>query len=196
MDNVMSLSRISWMLFGFALSGSIGLADETATQPAEAAPTSTQSSETVTIFGFDASRIAEKGVDWQWPIKSLPLISIRHGQSRDGQTDTRIATGVIAIGDIAIGVVAIGGISVGVVSLGAVGLGVLGFGGVALSWLFALGGVAYARRISIGAVALGGISIGAVAIGRTAFGIVAIGPRGFGIIPLTGTFLRLFTGGR
>lgn len=195
----------SCTLFVFVLCGSVGLAAEVASQPAGPQPTTTRSASDSTstrpassddVFGFDLERIAVEGVDWQWPAKAVPLISVRHGPTRDGSTQTKIATGVIAIGDVAVGVVALGGVTVGVLSIGGVSIGVVGVGGVAFAWLFALGGVAVGKRFVLGPVAIGRFAIGAVAIGRTAFGIVAIGARGFGVIPLTGTVARMFRGGR
>lgn len=79
----------------------------------------------------------------------LPLIHIHVG----GRYQTKVARGVIALGDVAQGVIAVGGVSLGVISIGGVGIGVLSLAGVAI------GGLA------IGGVALGGFAIGGVAIG-------------------------------
>jgi len=81
----------------------------------------------------------------------VPLIHINLG----GMANTKVARGIIAIGDIAIGVVSLGGVSVGVISLG----------GVALAGV-ALGGVA------IGGIALGGVALGLLGVGGVSYGIL------------------------
>lgn len=82
-------------------------------------------------------------------IFGLPLIHIHTG----GRYQTKVARGIIAIGDVAQGVVALGGVAVGLVSVGGIGIGIVSLGGVAIGGI-ALGGVA------IGAIALGGVAIG------------------------------------
>lgn len=80
----------------------------------------------------------------------LALIHINAG---GGKSDTRIAKGIIAIGDVAIGLISLGGVSMGLISVGGVSLGLAALGGVAIGG-FALGGVA------IGLFALGGVALG------------------------------------
>lgn len=96
-----------------------------------------------------------------------PLIHIANGI--DPETGkTRVAKGVIAIGNVAIGGVAVGGVAIGGVTVGGMSLGVLGLGGVAAGGLV-LGGVA------VGAVAFGGLAIGLIAMGGFAVGHYAAG---------------------
>lgn len=79
----------------------------------------------------------------------IPLVHINIG----GRYRTKVAKGIIAIGDISFGIISIGGISVGLLSLGGLSLGLLALGGIAIGFL-AIGGIA------IGGAAIGGIAIG------------------------------------
>ena len=96
-------------------------------------------------------------------IFGIPLIHINTSGS---STETRVAKGIIALGDVAIGVVSAGGVSLGVFSAGGVALGGVALGGVAL-----------------GGVALGGVAIGVFAIGAVAISI-------FKSIGVVGLFLK------
>jgi len=82
-------------------------------------------------------------------IFGLPLVHINTG----GRYSTRVAKGIIAIGDVSIGLIAIGGVSLGPVALGGISLGVFALGGIAIGG-YAIGGIA------IGVSAIGGIAIG------------------------------------
>jgi hypothetical protein len=79
----------------------------------------------------------------------IPFVHIHVG----GRYQTKVARGIIALGDVAQGVVAIGGVSLGVISIGGVGIGLLSLAGVSIGGL-ALGGVAF------GGYAIGGVAIG------------------------------------
>lgn len=79
----------------------------------------------------------------------VPLVHVHVG----GRYQTKVARGIIALGDVAQGVIAIGGVSVGVISIGGVGIGLLSLAGVSLGILAA------------GGVAIGGFAVGGVAIG-------------------------------
>ncbi len=90
----------------------------------------------------------------------IPLLHINTSGS---SSDSRVAKGIVALGDISIGVVSAGGVSIGVLSAGGVSLGAIAIGGVA-----------------IGGAAIGGVAIGAIAVGGVAISIV----KGFGAIML------------
>jgi tRNA A-37 threonylcarbamoyl transferase component Bud32 len=108
----------------------------------------------------------------------LPLVHIAYGM--DLQTGkTRVAKGVLAIGNVAKGVVAFGGaayggfafggLALGVVAIGGLGLGLFSFAGLAIALIAAYGGLAVAP------VALGGFAMGYYACGGAAFGPHAVG---------------------
>jgi hypothetical protein len=83
----------------------------------------------------------------------LPLVHIHYSGGRG----SRMAKGIVAIGDMAVGVVSLGGVSIGLISIGGVSIGALALGGVA-----------------IGGVALGGVALGLVALGGAAFGLLKV----------------------
>lgn len=93
-------------------------------------------------------------------IWGLPLVHVH--VSRGERGGSRVARGIIAIGDIAIGGVAIGGVAMGGMSIGGVSLGLLSLGGVSLGLLLAFGGLA------VGYVAIGGCAVGVYAMGGAA----------------------------
>lgn len=84
----------------------------------------------------------------------FPIIHINIG----GKHKSRVAKGIIAIGDLGIGVIAIGGVAMGPLSIGGVSLGGIALGGV-----------------SLGLIAIGGVANGLFAIGGIANGIISIG---------------------
>ena len=94
----------------------------------------------------------------------LPLVHIASGIN-PSTGRTRIAKGIIAIGNVAVGGLAIGGVSFGVVSFGGLSLGLIALGGAAVGLLLALGGMA------IGLVAIGGGAMGYYALGGAALGV-------------------------
>ncbi len=121
------------------------------------------------------------------PVKvfGLPLIHIRFGFG------SRLAKGIIAIGNCSIGVVAIGGCSLGLFSFGGVSLGLLALGGLSLGLAalggmavggFAVGGCAIGQWLAVGGGAFsnylaigGGAWSNGLAIGGSAYGNVAVG---------------------
>ena len=114
------------------------------------------------------SKVRPLGVYYEYisPIKvfGLPLIHVRLGYG------SRLAKGIIAIGNCAVGVVALGSCS----------LGLLSFGGLSLGLLFALGGVSFGLAalggLAVGGFAVGGCAVGQwLAIGGSAYGHIAIG---------------------
>lgn len=84
-------------------------------------PVSTQATDAAAVFGNDLSRIAVERVDWEWPSQPPPLISVRHGPTREGSTETKTAIGLVAIGDVAVGAVAMGRTALGILAIGARG---------------------------------------------------------------------------
>ena len=86
---------------------------------------------------------------WGWPL-------IHVETSGDGQR-TRLARGIIAIGDVAIGVVAVGGFAFGGITIAGISVGLVSISGLSAGLLFALGGIA------LGGFATGGVSFGLVA---------------------------------
>ena len=87
---------------------------------------------------------------WGWPLVHVAF----------GAGGTRVARGVIAVGNMAVGGVAIGGVALGWFALGGISIGVIGAGGIAL-----------------GLLALGGIATGAIAMGDVSQGLFALGTR-------------------
>jgi len=130
----------------------------------------------------------KEGIDYQWPSKWLPIVSIR--SKPQSQKFPRVAVGLIAAGDIPIGLFSAGGIPIGLVTAGGIGLGwYAAFGGIPISKYLSVGGITIGSH-SFGAIAIGRFSVGAIAIGDTAYGIIAIGNHGFGLIPITRDALR------
>lgn len=82
----------------------------------------------------------------------LPLIHINNGYDPETMRP-RVAKGIIAIGNVAIGVLAIGGIALGGLALGGLGLGVLAFGGLSIG-AFAIGGGAFGVIFAGGGLAV------------------------------------------
>jgi hypothetical protein len=115
----------------------------------------------------------------------LPLLHIATGM--DPVTGrTRVARGVIAIGNMAVGVVALGSaFAVGFLALGGgVALGLVGLAGGLGLGLLAVGGGA-----SVGGIALaGGIAVGGLALGGGAVGYYAFGGGAWGAHPFSSTF--------
>jgi tRNA A-37 threonylcarbamoyl transferase component Bud32 len=108
----------------------------------------------------------------------LPLLHIAYGM--DLQTGkTRVAKGIVAIGNVAKGVVAFGGaayggiafggLAVGVVAIAGCGIGLVSFAGLAIALIAAYGGLAVAP------FALGGFAAGYYACGGAAYGVHAVG---------------------
>lgn len=141
-------------------------------------------------------------IDYQWPSPQVPIISIRSsGASRVGR-HSKVAIGLIAIGDIAIGLIAGGMISVGVLAFGAISLGLLAaagaiafsdcfsVGAIAVSDWLSIGAIAISSMLSIGAIAISHLALGVIAMGQYAYGIIAIGNHGIGLIPLTLDIVR------
>jgi hypothetical protein len=103
-----------------------------------------------------------------WTLWGLPLLHITQGL--DPETGrTRLAQGVIAIGDRARGVVACGGVAVGVIAVGGLAMGGIAFGGGALG-IVSLGGLAVAAFMALGGGAIGWAALGGGAIGHYAYG--------------------------
>ena len=139
--------------------------------------------------GRRASGVRSLGVYYEYisPVKvfGLPLIHIRFGFG------SRLAKGIIAIGNCSIGVVAIGGCSLGLFSFGGVSLGLLALGGLSLGLAalggmavggFAVGGCAIGQWLAVGGGAFsnylaigGGAWSNGLAIGGSAYGNVAVG---------------------
>ncbi len=103
-----------------------------------------------------------------WTLWGLPLLHITQGL--DPETGrTRLAQGVIAIGDRARGIVAFGGVAVGVLACGGLAVGGFAVGGGALG-IVAVGGLAVAALVALGGGAVGWIALGGGAVGRYAYG--------------------------
>ena len=109
------------------------------------------------------------GYGWSYEYKSklkffgLPLVHIAQGiDINTGRP--RVAKGIIAIGNIAIGVIAIGGLCFGGLVFGGMGLGlfviagisagVLAFGGMAFGIYLAVGGIAVSAMYAMGGLAM------------------------------------------
>jgi serine/threonine-protein kinase len=108
----------------------------------------------------------------------VPLVHIATGL--DPHTGrSRVARGVIAIGNVAVGVVAIGGGAMGGIAVGGMALGLIGFGGIVLGLVLAIGGLA-AGGVVVGGLAVGGIAVGGFALGYYAFGGAAWGAHALG----------------
>ncbi len=108
----------------------------------------------------------------------LPLVHIAYGM--DLQTGkTRVAKGILAIGNVAkgvfafggaaYGVFAFGGFAVGLVTIAGCGIGLFSFAGLALALVAACGGLA------VGPVAVGGFAVGYYVVGGAAIGAHALG---------------------
>ncbi len=128
-------------------------------------------------------RVLRSGYEYRSPITfmGLPLVHIARG--RDPATGrTRVARGIVAIGERAHGLVAIGGAAFGGIALGGFALGLLSLGGASVGLLLALGGVA------VGGLAVGGWALGLVAIGGGAIGYYAVGGFAAGAHAISGDF--------
>ena len=106
-----------------------------------------------------ASR-ATAGFFWRTRAKILgvPLICVAFGSDEKGKT--RVAKGIVAIGQFAMGGVAIGQFGVGFIGIGQCVAGVVAFGQLALGLLVAFG------QLSIGTFAVGQLVIGKYARGQ------------------------------
>lgn len=93
----------------------------------------------------------------------IPLVHIATGRS-SGRT--KLASGIIAIGDVAVGGVAIGGIAFGGVTFSGLGMGLITFAGLAIGLFNSVGGM------SIGGLATGGFAIGVAAQGGFALSLL------------------------
>lgn len=104
----------------------------------------------------------------------LPLVHVTFGM--DPVTGrSKVAKGIIAIGNVAIGVFSSGGLALGGVTFGGCSLGVISCVGFALELLLAVGGFAVGRTawggFAAGGIALGGFSAGYLAYGGEAYGV-------------------------
>jgi hypothetical protein len=101
-------------------------------------------------------------------INGWPLIHINIGTNpKTGRS--RVAKGVVAIGNSALGVVAIGGAAVGVVTLAGFGFGVVSLAGFSIG-VIAFGPVALGYEYSIGAVVLSAkAAIGVIDLAKSFF---------------------------
>jgi hypothetical protein len=104
---------------------------------------------------------------WGWPLL--------HVVFSGGAGRTRIARGVVAVGEVAIGAFAVGTFAFGGLTLGGISAGLLGIGGIAF-----------------GLIALGGIATGGFAVGGIPSGVVAIGERASSLLVLTQPELDVF----
>lgn len=80
----------------------------------------------------------------------IPLVHINISGKKNM---TRVAKGIIAVGDVSLGLCSAGGLSLGLISVGGLSFGLVALGGLAIGGL-ALGG------ISLGLMAGGGIALG------------------------------------
>lgn len=102
-------------------------------------------------------------------INGWPLIHINIGANPETGR-TRVAKGVVAIGNTAYGVVSIGGAAFGVVTLGGFGLGIVSLAGFAAG-IIALGPVALGYEYALGAVVLSAkTAIGVIDLAQTFLG--------------------------
>jgi predicted Ser/Thr protein kinase len=110
----------------------------------------------------------------------LPLVHIVSGI--DPVTGrTKVAKGIIAIGEKAVGVLALGGASLGVIALGGAAFGLITMGGCSVGLLVALGGFALAGGLAVGGMAVAGVvAIGGGAVGYYALGGWAVGVHAWG----------------
>lgn len=91
-------------------------------------------------------------------IVGIPLICVAFGSDEKGKT--RVAKGIVAIGQFALGGVAIGQFGIGLIGIGQCVAGVVAFGQLALGLLVAFG------QLSIGTFAVGQLVIGKYARGQ------------------------------
>lgn len=109
----------------------------------------------------------------------LPLVHISFGM--DPTTGrSKVAKGIIAIGNVAVGVFSSGGVAIGGVAFGGCSLGLFSCGGFALALLLAVGGFA------AGGVAWGGFAAGGISLGGFSAGYYAYGGAAFGVHTLSG----------
>jgi len=105
-------------------------------------------------------------------IKGWPLIHINVGTNPETGR-SRVAKGVVAIGNTAFGVVSIGGAAFGVVALGGFGLGIVSLAGFAAG-IIALGPVALGYEYALGAVVLSAkTAIGVIDVAKMFLGVLA-----------------------
>jgi hypothetical protein len=111
------------------------------------------------------------GYGWGWGYEyisklkffGLPLVHIAQGIDMNTGRP-RVARGIIAVGNIAIGIIAIGGLCFGGFAFGGMGLGlfviagiaagVLAFGGMAFGIYIAVGGIAVSAMYAMGGLAV------------------------------------------
>jgi hypothetical protein len=110
-----------------------------------------------------------------------PLVHISFGM--DPMTGrSKVAKGIIVIGNVAIGAFSSGGLALGGVTFGGCSVGVISCGGFALALLLAVGGFAVGRTawggFAAGGIALGGFSAGYLAYGGAAYGMHAMSSLG------------------
>ncbi|HEY3967552.1 MAG TPA: protein kinase [Planctomycetaceae bacterium] len=109
----------------------------------------------------------------------IPLVHIATGiDPTTGKS--RIARGIIAIGDRAVGLIAMGGMAFGGIAFGGVAGGLFSVGGLSIAILGAVGGLA------LGGVAFGGMAIGVISLGGGAVGLYAFGGAAWGLHTLSG----------
>ena len=104
----------------------------------------------------------------------IPLVHYTAGRNPESGS-TKMAIGLIAIGQKACGVIAIGQLSFGLIAIGQLALGLAVGLGQGCTGLFALG------QFSLGAIAgIGQFAIGTVAIGQKALGYYVLAQSGTG----------------
>ena len=134
-------------------------------------------------FGFEYRSRAE--------LFGLPLLHITSGP--DPTTGrTRVARGIVAIGDIARGVIAFGGVAYGVFACGGFAVGVLAIGGCGIG-VFCLSGLALALVFACGGLALAPIAFGGLPIGYIAVGGLPLGAHANGFTDLDGRLPPVLT---
>jgi len=83
-------------------------------------------------------------------INGWPLIHINFGTNPETGR-SRVAKGIVAIGNFAVGIVAIGALAFGVVTLAGIGIGIVSLAGIAIG-IVALGAIGLGYEVSIGAI--------------------------------------------
>jgi tRNA A-37 threonylcarbamoyl transferase component Bud32 len=137
------------------------------------------------------------GVDYKskTTLWGVPLVHVATGiDPRTGRT--RIAKGIIAIGNVACGVLAFGGLACGGLAFGGLSIGALAYGGAAIG-VVSVGGLALALLFAMGGLAVGSVAVGGCAVGFLAFGGAAFGthPMGTtGVDPIARQFFGPWTG--
>lgn len=110
--------------------------------------------ETMTRYGFEWKT--------QRTLFGIPLVCIAFGRDENGKT--RVARGIVAVGQLAIGAVTIAQFGVGVI---------FSFGQVVCG-LFTLG------QLAVGLGAVGQVAVGYLALGQLAVGVYAMAQIGWG----------------